>query len=301
MISLEGLSLAEKGRIVAREIERYTNSPFIKGVLRNIGIKPSYLDIFEFVTKYTKYAPERKDILYAPQETLGRVQVDCEDVSLLLGSLLRTAGYPVKVKLVTNRTSHIFPLVGLPRERPTRWIPLDATTERIGMVERRGYYPIYVKKLGGVEAIEELLPYQAYKIRYRITGIFEIIAVSTTDFIEGIARAKRELPGYEVTSINSGVSYDPKGMIVSIFIKVKNPLPIDEWNNIFCGKVKEVWGISRWLQLLNIRYMDHSATSAEKAVEEMERGIWKAVLKPIKYGAYVLIGYGVWKAIKATR
>lgn len=54
---------------------------------------------------------------------------DCDDGTILLGSLLRAVGYPVKARVVQDTNSpswsHIYLLVGTPPTGPTKWVPLD--------------------------------------------------------------------------------------------------------------------------------------------------------------------------------
>lgn len=57
---------------------------------------------------------------------------DCDDGTILLGSMLRAVGYPVRLRVIQDRNSsswsHIYLLVGSPpgaSEQDIRWIPLD--------------------------------------------------------------------------------------------------------------------------------------------------------------------------------
>jgi hypothetical protein len=54
---------------------------------------------------------------------------DCDDGTILLGSLLRSVGYPVRLRVIqdvnASSWSHIYLLVGTPPPRPTKWIALD--------------------------------------------------------------------------------------------------------------------------------------------------------------------------------
>lgn len=56
---------------------------------------------------------------------------DCDEMSGMLGSLLRSIGYPVKLRVIQDTESptwsHIYPLAGLPPGAPTQWVALDAT------------------------------------------------------------------------------------------------------------------------------------------------------------------------------
>lgn len=54
---------------------------------------------------------------------------DCDDGTILLGAMLRSVGYPLKLRVIQDTKSptwsHIYLLVGLPPQRPAKWISLD--------------------------------------------------------------------------------------------------------------------------------------------------------------------------------
>lgn len=54
---------------------------------------------------------------------------DCDDGTILLGSLLLSIGYPVRCRVVqdvnSRSWSHIYLLVGMPPGNPSVWVPLD--------------------------------------------------------------------------------------------------------------------------------------------------------------------------------
>lgn len=54
---------------------------------------------------------------------------DCDDGTILLGSMLRSVGYPTKMRVIQDSASeswsHIYLLVGVPPQAPRKWIPLD--------------------------------------------------------------------------------------------------------------------------------------------------------------------------------
>ena len=57
----------------------------------------------------------------------------CDDFVVILGALLRSIGYPVKLRIMqakgADSWSHIYMLVGSPPTNPTRWTALDASVE----------------------------------------------------------------------------------------------------------------------------------------------------------------------------
>lgn len=57
---------------------------------------------------------------------------DCDDAVVLFGALLGALGFRVKARVISTGDEaweHIYPMVGLPRARPTRWMPLDWTVQ----------------------------------------------------------------------------------------------------------------------------------------------------------------------------
>ncbi len=53
----------------------------------------------------------------------------CDDGVVLLGAMLRSVGYPVKLRVVQDKGSstwsHIYLLIGIPPTGPSKWVPLD--------------------------------------------------------------------------------------------------------------------------------------------------------------------------------
>jgi len=98
--------------------------------------------IFAFVKRKVRYTRDiaDKDTYQHPVRTLEMGIADCDDMSSLIGSLLLSSGYPVKLRVVRTNNSkdwnHIFPLVGLPPGSPTRWIAMDASVSK-----PMGWYP----------------------------------------------------------------------------------------------------------------------------------------------------------------
>lgn len=54
---------------------------------------------------------------------------DCDDGTILLGSMLRAVGYPIRLRVIQDNNSttwsHIYLLVGTPPMNATKWIALD--------------------------------------------------------------------------------------------------------------------------------------------------------------------------------
>lgn len=70
-----------------------------------------------------------KDLFQHPARTLEFGGGDCDDISILICSMLGSIGYPTRLRVIRTKTAkdwnHIYCLVGLPPQNPTRWVPID--------------------------------------------------------------------------------------------------------------------------------------------------------------------------------
>jgi hypothetical protein len=90
--------------------------------------------LFDWVRRNIRYTRDifRVELLHAPRRMLELKAGDCDDMTILLGSMLLSTGHPVRLVLVGFRPhrphlySHIYPEV-LVRGR---WLALDATMQR---------------------------------------------------------------------------------------------------------------------------------------------------------------------------
>lgn len=70
------------------------------------------------------------DQYHAADKLLGSLHGgDCDDGTILLGSMLRAVGYQVRLRVIqdvnSQSWSHIYLLCGIPAGRPGKWVPLD--------------------------------------------------------------------------------------------------------------------------------------------------------------------------------
>jgi transglutaminase-like putative cysteine protease len=90
--------------------------------------------LFDWVRRNVRYTRDifRVELLHTPRRMLELRAGDCDDMTILLGSMLLSTGHPVRLVLVGFRPhrphlySHIYPEV-LVRGR---WLALDATLPR---------------------------------------------------------------------------------------------------------------------------------------------------------------------------
>lgn len=72
----------------------------------------------------------RKDTFQSALRTLQYRGGDCDDHSVLVAVLAMENGFDVKFRITSNYGTtwdHIYPLVGVPKTRPTKWVPVDTT------------------------------------------------------------------------------------------------------------------------------------------------------------------------------
>ena len=97
--------------------------------------------IFAFVRRNVRYTrdPPDLDFYQRARRILQTKAGDCDDMTIILGSLLMTVGYPTRFKVVAVRPpgaptppdfNHIYLLVGVPPRDPQQWVPLDASVNK---------------------------------------------------------------------------------------------------------------------------------------------------------------------------
>lgn len=89
--------------------------------------------VFSAVRQHVRYTrdTEHADLYQHPLRTLQSGAGDCDDFSSLLAAMLLSIGYPVHYRVIRSEGArdwnHIYVMVGLPPQKPERWVALDAT------------------------------------------------------------------------------------------------------------------------------------------------------------------------------
>lgn len=109
------------------------------GIFRASGVRAKdrrgeVRSLFRWVRRNIRYTrdPVRVETLHTPRRMLLVRAGDCDDMTILLGSMLMSTGHPVRLALVGFRPerphaySHIYPEVRVGR----RWVAADATMPR---------------------------------------------------------------------------------------------------------------------------------------------------------------------------
>lgn len=92
--------------------------------------------VFDYTRANVRYARDSygRDQFQHPRRTLQWGGGDCDDYTILLGSLLQSIGYPVKCRVIQTDGhkdyNHIYLVVGLPPQAPSRWVALDGSMDR---------------------------------------------------------------------------------------------------------------------------------------------------------------------------
>lgn len=90
--------------------------------------------VFDWVRKNIRYTRDilGTELLHTARRMLELRAGDCDDMTILLGAMLRATGHPVRLVLAGFRPSrphvytHIYPEVNV----KGRWIPIDATVRQ---------------------------------------------------------------------------------------------------------------------------------------------------------------------------
>jgi hypothetical protein len=87
--------------------------------------------LFRWVQRHVRYTkdPFHVEVLHAPRRMLELRAGDCDDMTILLGALLKSVGHPVRLVLTgpDARRPDLFSHIYLEAQCQGDWIPLDAT------------------------------------------------------------------------------------------------------------------------------------------------------------------------------
>lgn len=108
-------------------------------VFRAYGVKPKnrlgeVCALFDFVKRNIRYTRDifRVELLHSARRMLELRAGDCDDMTILLGSMLMSTGHPVRLVLTGFRKdrphayTHIYPEVRV----GGRWLAIDATVDK---------------------------------------------------------------------------------------------------------------------------------------------------------------------------
>src|SRR5262245_15951848 len=129
-------------RIIARMIRDGAKDFYVRQkaiqIFRGYGVRPKdqfgeVTALFDWVRRNIRYTRDifRVELLHSARRMLEFRAGDCDDMTILLGAMLLSTGYPVRLVLVGFQPqkphvySHIYPEVNV----VGRWIPVDGTMQ----------------------------------------------------------------------------------------------------------------------------------------------------------------------------
>jgi transglutaminase-like putative cysteine protease len=88
--------------------------------------------IWNFLVLNVRYKldPQAFELVSTLRVMLEAGEEDCDGSTVAFGALLRALGFKVRARVISTNGSHwehIYAQVGLPKQRPTRWLTLDPT------------------------------------------------------------------------------------------------------------------------------------------------------------------------------
>jgi hypothetical protein len=130
----------ERGRDRAGDVQEY-----IRGFGRNYLAPPGPVcrsrdeqceieKVWDFLVLNVRYVYDTldRDVYATLKESLDAGGGDCDDGAIAFATLLGHLGFHVQARVISERANpeepvHVYPLVGLPKDDPTAWVPLDMT------------------------------------------------------------------------------------------------------------------------------------------------------------------------------
>lgn len=90
--------------------------------------------VWDFTVLNMRYTfdPAEVDTFSTVKESLESGGGDCDDSTILIASLLKAVGFTVVARVISTtgkHWEHIYPIVGVPHENPSKWVSLDCTVE----------------------------------------------------------------------------------------------------------------------------------------------------------------------------
>ncbi len=92
--------------------------------------------IWDFLVLNFRYVYDsvQLEIFATLQRSLEAGGGDCDDACIAFATLFKCLGFHVGARVIATKADpkewvHIYPLVGLPKDDPSQWIPLDITVE----------------------------------------------------------------------------------------------------------------------------------------------------------------------------
>lgn len=147
----------DRVKLIANLVEEGSQSPIIRQLSLDILRKNRVREkdslgeikaIFDWVKKNIQYRGDVfcRDSYHHPERIIELEAGDCDDMCLLLDSMLASIGFSIGCRIITMNPNkgfhHIYSLVGVKTHEGMKWLPLDAVDKSNGV----GDEPRWVKK-----------------------------------------------------------------------------------------------------------------------------------------------------------
>ncbi|HDK42276.1 MAG TPA: transglutaminase domain-containing protein [Candidatus Pacearchaeota archaeon] len=131
-------------KLIADIVEESSKDPDIRelslGILRKAGVQEKdthgeIKTIFNWVKRNIQYRGDVfcRDSYHTANRIIKLRAGDCDDMSILLDSMLASVGIPIGARIMSSRMNkpfhHIYALAGVRTRQGMQWIPLDATNK----------------------------------------------------------------------------------------------------------------------------------------------------------------------------
>lgn len=96
--------------------------------------------------------PKNTEFLIAPKHLLTVLEGDCDDMSVMLASILLALGFEVNFKVIAwrgNDFTHVYIEVKLPTDEGERWVPMDPVAGEKGFAWEKA--PVLRKHIEAVK------------------------------------------------------------------------------------------------------------------------------------------------------
>lgn len=260
MINIENYSLPEKALIVAREIVKHSRDPEIIDLARKLG---NPFAVFSYLKQRVKYRKEKGDVLYEPEEVLRRGYGDCEDLTVLFGSIVKAQGYPVGIRLVRDGTRHIYPIVLI----RGNWTVFDLTPSKVPYIQ--GIPAGYRLILEGIVTDDHENPLGSLDFgkygEWFTRGIFTAAGAAIGSafmqyWIDRFKKRKKSLSGLVLYTVEVPEDYVPKaGDHLLFYFKPKWWIPdrLEEWilKKVVKRKVKNAEVLRAYFKKNRTKYL----------------------------------------------
>lgn len=139
MLSVDSPNIEDRIDHMIDEILAGKTDPRIRKLASEVlqGVPPrdwrgEAIAIFNFVRDNVRYTrdPHERELFQRPIRSLEFGTGDCDDLTILLGSMLQTVGFPVIITVVgiaSDDFEHVYLRTGLPPDNPVEWMALDAS------------------------------------------------------------------------------------------------------------------------------------------------------------------------------